>query len=111
MAGVEHDGVTLTVGQHLYRFFFPFGRIVAVGDDKLFAPGFRLARRLLQQAAKVKTVECRYHQSNAVAGAIRQRAGEKIRPVAQLFHRFEYLLAGTLFYLTCAVQHAGNRRF
>lgn len=48
MAGVEHDGVTLTVGQHLHRFFFPLGRIVAIGDDKLLAPGFRLTRGLLQ---------------------------------------------------------------
>ena len=33
MAGVEHDGVALAIGQHLHRLFFTLWRIVAVGDD------------------------------------------------------------------------------
>ena len=111
MAGVKHDSIALAVGQHLHRLFFTFRRIVAVGDDQLFAPGFRLARSLLQQAAKIEAVKGRNHQSDTVAGAVRQRAGEKIRPIAQLFHRLKNLLAGALFHLTRAVQHAGNRRF
>ena len=111
MARVEHDGIALAIGQHLHCLFFTLRRIVAVGDDQLFAPGFRLARSLLQQAAKIEAVKGGNHQTDAVARAIRQRAGEKVRPIAQLFHRLKNLLAGALFHLTCAVQHAGNRRF
>jgi len=57
MARVEHDGIALAIGQHLHCLFFTLRRIVAVGDDQLFAPGFRLARSLLQQAAKIEAVK------------------------------------------------------
>jgi hypothetical protein len=43
MPGIEDDRIALPVGEHLHRFFFALRRIVAVGDDKLFSPGFRLA--------------------------------------------------------------------
>ena len=109
VARVKHDGVALAIGQHLHRLLFLFRRVVTVGDDQLFPVGFSLPRRLLEKAAKVKAVEGRDDQTNAVAGLVSQRACEKVRPIAQLFHRSKHLLTRTLFYLTCAVQHARYR--
>ncbi len=74
IAGIENNGVALPVSQHLYGFQLPLRRVVAVGDDQLLAVRLRLARSLLQQATKVEAIKCGNHQTNAVAGAIRQRA-------------------------------------
>jgi len=111
VAGIKHDGIALAIGQHLHRFLFPLRGIVTVGDNQLFAVRFGLTRGLLQQAAKVKTVKGRDHQTNAVAGPVRQRSRQKIGAIAQLFHRVKHLLTGTLFDLTCAVQYARHRGF
>ena len=72
IARVKHDGITLTIGQHLHCLFFLFRRVVTVGDDQLFAVGFGLPRRLLQKAPKIKAVEGGDDQTNAVAGLVSQ---------------------------------------
>ncbi len=74
IAGIENNGVALPVGQHLHGFLLTLRRVVTIGDDQLLAVRLRLARGLLQQAAKVESIKCGNHQANAVAGAIRQRA-------------------------------------
>ncbi len=106
MAGVEDDSVALPVRQHLHGFQLAGGRVVAVGDDKLLAMRLGLARRLLQQTPEVKAVKARYHQANAVTGAVRQRSGQQVRAVSQFFHCPKNLRAGTLFDLARVIQHA-----
>ena len=106
VARVKHDGIALAIGQHLHRLFFLFRRVVTVGDDQLFPVSFRLPRRLLEKTTKVKAVEGRDDQANAVAGLVSQRTREEVRAISQLFHRSKDLLTRTLFNLTCAVQHA-----
>ena len=41
-AGVENNGVTVAICQHLYRLGFTLGGIVTVGDHQLLAVNFAL---------------------------------------------------------------------
>ena len=61
VAGVENNGVALSVGQHLNGFLLTLWCVMAVGDNQLFTVRLRLARCLLQQATKVESIKCRYH--------------------------------------------------
>ncbi len=106
IASVKNNSVALSVGQHLYGFLLSFRRIVTIGDDQLLVMQLRLARRPAQQTAEIEAVKRRDDQTDAVAGAIRQRACQQVGAIVQSLHRRKHFLARAFFYLPRPIQHS-----
>ncbi|MNE25533.1 hypothetical protein D3C80_1188660 [compost metagenome] len=104
--GIQDDGVAAAIGQQLHRLQLVFRRVVAIGDNQMLAAGLDQLGGFSQQAAEVGTIEVGNHQPDTVGAFICQRLGQEIGAVAQLVHGLEHRVAGALFHLAGAIQHA-----
>lgn len=74
IASVKNNSVALSGQANILRLFARSGKVVTIGDDQPFVMRLRPARRPAQQTAEIEAVKRRDDQTDAVAGAIRQRA-------------------------------------